>query len=216
LDRFDYRKPRAVGAIPGVSFIRPEWDNRFLIFASDVRPRIDGAEVWEFQVYTPYQNRSVLTFPGLEDVGVDYAVYLIDRTRMVSVDLRQENSYNFISNPEISCFELVIGDAQEVQDKISQVLPATFVLAQNYPNPFNPSTTITIQLPEKSDINLKVFNLLGQEIMEVYNGALEAGRHFYIWNGVNSTGQILPSGVYIYVMTTNTGIRFAKKMILIK
>jgi flagellar hook assembly protein FlgD len=53
-------------------------------------------------------------------------------------------------------------------------------------------------------------------MMEVYNGSLEAGRHFFTWNGVNRAGQKLSSGVYIYVMTMNTGIRFAKKMVMIK
>ncbi len=216
LDRFDYRKPRAVGAIPSVSFLRPEWDETFPVFASDIRPRIDGMEVWDFQVYAPYQNRSILSFPGLEDVPDDYAVYLIDRTRMVSVDLRQEATYAFFTAPDVSEFELVIGEAAEVMDKVSQVLPATFALDQNYPNPFNPSTTITIQLPEKSGVNLKIYNLLGQEMLEVYDGSLAAGRHFFTWNGVNRAGQKLSSGVYIYVMTTNNGKRFAKKMVMIK
>jgi len=71
--------------------------------------------------------------------------------------------------------------------------PATsFCLRQNHPNPFNPSTAIRFELPNKSDVTLKVFVLLGREVATLLNGMLDAGTHTKIWN---ATG--IPGGMYI-------------------
>ncbi|MEK6756899.1 MAG: T9SS type A sorting domain-containing protein, partial [Bacteroidota bacterium] len=70
--------------------------------------------------------------------------------------------------------------------------PERFELLQNYPNPFNPSTTIAYQLPAKSRVILKVFNVLGQEVATVFDGQMEAGYHQDTWSASAAS-----SGVYI-------------------
>ncbi|QQS35252.1 MAG: T9SS type A sorting domain-containing protein [Ignavibacteriales bacterium] len=89
-------------------------------------------------------------------------------------------------------------------------VPGDFVLEQNYPNPFNPSTQITFGLPERSDVVLKVFNALGEQVAELVNETLEAGTHHYNFDAAN-----LSSGVYIYSMQTD-GKMITKKMTVIK
>ena len=85
-----------------------------------------------------------------------------------------------------------------------------YKLGQNYPNPFNPSTKISFGLPERSNISLKVFNALGEQVAELVNGTLEAGTHSY-----NFDVSDLTSGIYIYSLQTDAGI-ISNKMTLIK
>lgn len=86
----------------------------------------------------------------------------------------------------------------------------SFSLQQNYPNPFNPSTLIAFTLPAAMPVRLSVSDLLGREVALLANGMQEAGPHTVSFSG---TG--LPSGMYIYTMTTPTG-RSSKRMMLLK
>lgn len=98
--------------------------------------------------------------------------------------------------------------------------PATFALNANYPNPFNPTTSFTLDIPNLNSktINVKVsvFNVLGKEIATLYNGSLEAGKsHSFTWDGSNSFGQSMPSGVYIYAIKS-AQFSSANRMVLVK
>jgi hypothetical protein len=70
-------------------------------------------------------------------------------------------------------------------------LPGSILLSNSFPNPFNPATTITYEIPSRSRVTLKVFNLLGEEVATLVDGEVSAGRHSEIWN---ATG--IASGVY--------------------
>jgi len=88
--------------------------------------------------------------------------------------------------------------------------PSDFRLSQNYPNPFNPSTTIRFSIPEASNVSLKVFNLLGQEIKTLVNGQLSAGSY-----NVNFDGDDLSSGIYFYRIVAEN-FSATKKLMLVK
>ncbi len=88
--------------------------------------------------------------------------------------------------------------------------PSTMILAQNYPNPFNPSTSITFQLPEAGRARLAVFNLLGQKVVTLVDGDLQAGSH-----AVTFDASAMPSGVYFYKLTSSNGSA-TRKMTLSK
>ncbi|MCL4551047.1 MAG: T9SS type A sorting domain-containing protein [Bacteroidetes bacterium] len=89
-------------------------------------------------------------------------------------------------------------------------LPTEFLLGDNYPNPFNPTTKISFSLPQKSQVKLKVFDVLGREIQILADGVYEAGKYEVEFNATN-----LPSGVYFYNLTTGTN-SITKKMLLMK
>ena len=85
-----------------------------------------------------------------------------------------------------------------------------FNISQNYPNPFNPSTVINFSIPRKSNVSLKIYDVLGNEVAELVNAVKSEGEHSVLFDGIN-----LPSGVYFYRITTESS-NIVKKMILIK
>ena len=93
-------------------------------------------------------------------------------------------------------------------------LPSAFALAQNYPNPFNPSTTIKLSLPVQSDWALTVYNIAGQKVKS-FSGTAEAGQFSIVWDGTDSYGNSVASGIYFYKATANN-FSETKKMVLMK
>jgi hypothetical protein len=91
-------------------------------------------------------------------------------------------------------------------------LPVEFALGQNYPNPFNPSTTISYSLPQKSEVVLTIYNLLGQEIKTLVNEIQTPGNKLITWDGRDNQGDMVGAGVYIYSIRTGTRIK-ARKMV---
>jgi hypothetical protein len=91
-----------------------------------------------------------------------------------------------------------------------QTLPSEVQLLQNFPNPFNPSTVLPFDLPEKSFVTLKVYNLLGSEVATLVNGTLDAGRHQIRFNASG-----LASGVYLYRLQAGN-IVLTQRMVLLK
>jgi hypothetical protein len=93
----------------------------------------------------------------------------------------------------------------------ARFLPQQFVLHQNYPNPFNATTTIQFDLASASRVTLKIYNVLGQEVLALLNdAAFDAGTHKISVNGLQ-----LPSGIYIYRLETG-GSAVSRKMVLLK
>ena len=90
-------------------------------------------------------------------------------------------------------------------------IPDQYKLFQNYPNPFNPTTKITFSLPKESNINLTVFNLLGQEIEVLANDRVDAGTH-----SVDFVGEGLPSGMYFCKLRVENKFLETIKMILLR
>jgi predicted outer membrane repeat protein len=88
-------------------------------------------------------------------------------------------------------------------------LPKTIELYQNYPNPFNPSTVIRFDLPERMEVELAIFNLLGQKVAVLVGGQQNAGRYEIEFEAHN-----LPSGVYVYRLRTGTEIRSGKMLLI--
>jgi hypothetical protein len=101
-----------------------------------------------------------------------------------------------------------------------EAIPTEFALAQNYPNPFNPTTNIRFDLPEPSVVTLKVFTMLGQEVATLAGGAQGAGSCNVTWDGKNSSGLMMGSGIYVYrivaVGASGKDFTSTKRMALVK
>ena len=99
-------------------------------------------------------------------------------------------------------------------------IPKEYALSQNYPNPFNPLTTIEYQLPELAEIELSIYNILGQKIHTLIDGKMEAGYHSKVWNAKDQHGNSVATGMYIYRLDAKgiSGRKFVqvKKMVVLK
>ncbi len=98
-----------------------------------------------------------------------------------------------------------------------QTRPELFALANNYPNPFNPATTIKYALPQASDVELTVYNVVGQAVRTLVAEHQSAGRYVVEWDATNDSGHSLSSGLYFYHLQAGGGeFREVKKMLLLK
>jgi len=95
-------------------------------------------------------------------------------------------------------------------EELASIIPTKFDLSQNFPNPFNPTTTITYTLPQKSHVQLKIYDALGHLVTTLVNGEREAGSYHQVFNAAN-----LASGVYFYQIITPF-YSATKKLLLMK
>ena len=133
----------------------------------------------------------------------------------------EQNNYSFTDNiPHLSAYKISYRLKQidfngnysfsNAVDIVIEI-PDGFVLEQNYPNPFNPSTLIKFMFDKETKAQLKVFDILGNEVAELFNETTEAGKVYEI----NFNASELSSGVYYYRLTGN-GKAEIKKMMLLK
>ncbi len=123
-------------------------------------------------------------------------------------------------NPGLAKFNLigVLPDGEVImprnatssEDEANFDLPTDFTLNQNYPNPFNPTTQIQYAIPEASEVRLEVYNIQGQRVATLVNGAQNAGMHT-----VSFDASRLSSGMYIYRLTAGSFVQ-TRKMMLVK
>jgi hypothetical protein len=97
----------------------------------------------------------------------------------------------------------------------NDVIANEFTLKQNYPNPFNPTTDIAFTLEQSSNVNLTIFNVLGQKVKVLANDNKVAGTHTLRWNGLDEMGASVPTGLYFYTLTSGEK-SITKKMALMK
>lgn len=131
-----------------------------------------------------------------------------------------ENPYH-PTNPaggEVMFMELQItfpeGGSTSADDNHAQA-PAPKLLSQNYPNPFNPSTTINFTMNKTAKANLSIYNVKGQLVKTLVNETKDFGTHNIVWNGTDSNGNTVPSGIYFYRLSTENHVE-TKKMMLMK
>jgi hypothetical protein len=111
--------------------------------------------------------------------------------------------------PDIGAYESPLANPVGVEENPA-VHPTEYALKQNYPNPFNPSTKIKYQIPKLSFATLKVYDVLGSEILTIVNEEKPAGSYEILFNAMN-----LSSGIYFYQLKAESYIE-TKKMVLLR
>ena len=118
--------------------------------------------------------------------------------------------YPDMNNPMVVSTQALVS----VDDQ--QSVPVAFALNQNYPNPFNPSTQISFDIPEASElVSLSVYNILGQNINTLVSGSMNAGRYTQEWDATDELGSPVASGIYFYELRSSNFVS-RKKMLLIR
>ena len=181
-------------------------DAKFVSFYQDPNTSVIYAMLNEGLFYSDNNNIFWKLIPGSEILPVYYSGNIIN----ISTD--NENNIIYVGSASgIYRTDFVTG----VYDQETDGNPEEFYLSQNYPNPFNPTTTISYEIPKKSFITLKVYDILGKERKTLVEENQSAGQYEFKFFAGD-----LQSGVYFYVLTANseTGVqtKIAKKMILIK
>ena len=146
-------------------------------------------EFWEYNDSTSYD----WTIPDTINSSTNCRIRVSD---LIRGDVYLESDANF-----------TITGATSVDNK---TIPISFSLSNNFPNPFNPTTKISYSIPKRSSVSLKVFNLLGSEVVELVSGEKDAGTY-----DINFDASNLPSGIYFYRIQSGS-FTDTKKMILLK
>jgi len=143
--------------------------------------------------------RGTLAWPLPEDLSYDNAELLTGGTAGRPVG-------------DLNWFGLAVSVSSPDETNV----PSTFDLEQNYPNPFNPATTITYNITTAAEVQLTIYNLLGQKIRTLVNGERKnAGSYTVQWDSKDEMGRQVASGVYLYELQAGTAIK-TKKMLLLQ
>jgi len=144
--------------------------------------------------------------PSLGELTSVYGLVEVDTrnsTKSVSVTYYELDSENEIMNWLYNI--TVTRDSLTSVNSQSAEVPSSFLLKQNFPNPFNGETNIIYSLPENRKVELTVYDILGTEIITLVNDFQAAGKFNVTWNGKNSYGTPMPSGIYFYRITAYRG-----------
>ena len=161
---------------------------------------LDGGTNWSEDIRATndsYYSRS----PSIEidNSGVIYLLWTDKRSGKFQVYFKKSSS--------------AITSVSEYEKNYS---PLTFNLEQNYPNPFNASTTIVYQLNQPGEIEIAIYNLLGEKIKTIINENKQSGKYSIIWDGTDFAGKPVSSGCYFYQLIANNSFSKIKKMLLLK
>jgi len=158
-----------------------------------------------------WQTSFLLDFVEFSGAPGDPIDSPFDATKWSFMESGADGSHMLYASPLTHDQMVALGATFTSIDAEGDNVPETFVLTQNYPNPFNPSTTIEFQLPVMTSVQLKVFSILGKEVMNPINGStMAAGTH-----SVTLSFDHLNSGVYFYMLQTPEFTK-TRKMTLIE
>ena len=192
-------------------------DGDHLYAANFVSTDPEGA-VWDLQLSTAGESETVdLSLQHLTPLPSDFQLWLLDQDRQAFVPITGGAAEIQVPpNGTLKRMRLIIGSAQYAALNNSGIplIPIAFDLRQNYPNPFNPTTAITYQLAETSQVALSIYNVRGQKIRTLVSGKQGAGVYTVEWDSRDSQGVAVASGVYLYQINAGTFIK-SLKMVLI-
>jgi hypothetical protein len=165
----------------------------------------------QFEQFVTRGGRYTFRYLADENSGSEEAITLIadasgytPDTLTISIEYGTEVEIDITLNPNTTAVEDV-----EIQ------VPEVFVLEQNYPNPFNPTTTIQYSLPSAAQVELIIYNMLGQRIVTLVDEKQSAGTYSIKWDGTNTKAEQVGNGVYLLRLKTDEFVQ-TRKMVLVR
>jgi len=167
-----------------------------------------------------YQKTDIqIVKEALFEMGHIYLFYMGDK--QMAKQVFQELAKRFPGDELLEAAQELMGTfhseglRKKELDPKESTAPANCSLFQNYPNPGNPSTTITFTLPRTTHVTLEIYNLLGQRVRTLVDGAIDAGSHTVVWDGRDEFGKIVPTGIYLYRLQSADFVR-VRKLVLVR
>ncbi len=205
-------------------------DAIFVLSVEVIQPPTPGAPVSD---QNPATVDEVFTISWDEVAGTDYyqlfenyeatqEVYTFDNTYYTSTrSIAGEYTYQVKACTELCCSDLgaelvlTVDEYTAVEEIETPRLPNSYTLSQNYPNPFNPETRIEFSVERAGQVELTVYNILGEAIRSLVSEQLSAGYKVVVWDGCDDSGRPVSSGTYLYKMTAGK-YTVSRKMLLIR
>ncbi len=209
--------------------------NNWLNYSGNYRcdmMNIDNEE-WIYPLELTTDSDAILSISRLSNFPEEYAIfaeniatgeivnlkdddlYILYEGRNNGNDLSDEN-YKVSENRTLSTISLQLRITSNPLETPEDFVPVYKLgLFQNYPNPFNPTTNIRFSLPEDADVNLSVYNVKGQKVIDLINDEMPKGYNTAVWNGLDSSGRKVSSGVYFYKLSYKNE-KIVRKMLMLK
>jgi hypothetical protein len=168
-----------------ISLLYPEWPS-------------PGSDLWDLADYCYGQ-----TFPAM-NVPHRFEAYS-----------RVSPKHFEYYHTEVEAAIMICPKGTAVEGEEGSLTPKSFELHQNYPNPFNNETVIEFNLRRSGEVNLTIYNLLGQEVRTLAEGRLNAGPQIVSWDGKDEKGNDLSSGIYFYQLRAGE-VSETKRLVLLK
>ena len=197
-----------------------ENENKNKKYSSDFRSIDEINGIWDLQILSEQD------FPNIE-LKVKDVISLPDEVSIAILDVQKRMVLTNVFSRRINFdkigaleyeFKVVVGESEYVDQMIKnllEVIPDNFTLSKNYPNPFNPRTNLDFSIPKRSNVALRIFNMMGQEVVTLINEKKSYGNYSVSWNGLDNKGLNVASGVYFAELRTRN-VRRITKMLLLK
>ncbi|RMF66327.1 MAG: T9SS C-terminal target domain-containing protein [Calditrichaeota bacterium] len=217
---------------PGIDFsLQPEDTPGLYVVRGTIRSAATGAPVEGALVHARVGDHIQLT--AVSDANGNYMISGLPagEYKIEATGVGYATGF-FGGSDETSAASVAVGGGQDAasidltleEDNVTSVgsqngtsgVPESFALFQNYPNPFNPETTIKYQLPEAAHLTVKIYNILGQEIRTLVDKQQPAGVYSVTWDGKDSLGRQVASGIYIYQVKAGEKFRSSRRMLMLK
>lgn len=181
--------------------------NRRVIYPDSVNLKVSSnSEGYQIEMAIPKNHYAGIYLQSGDSVGVNTNYSKVNNSNLqwaVTFD-----QYSFVN--------LVIGGGTGVAARNDAPVIDHFSLKQNYPNPFNPLTHIQYTAPAAAEVEIAIYNTLGQKIRTLISGDVQPGIHSVIWNGKDDQGEQVASGIYLYRLKSGNRMTLTKKMILLR
>jgi hypothetical protein len=220
LDIWDNPEPPALDQYVSLNMTRKEWGVKSML-TTDIRSMDIINGIWDM-------NLDIGNVQGPFTVSTDQIGSLPEGHVAVLLDHIEHQIYDISKNQEIVItkameefsypISMIVGVPAFVEAAAKNILstiPEKFALHQNFPNPFNPSTHISFSLPKPSNVEVKIYNILGQSVVTLINDWRNLGHHSVQWNGRDKWGESVGTGIYFYSLET-ADFRQVKKLMLLK
>ena len=209
-DKFDIFAPPGYFDKVRINIENQDLSDSYKQLAVDYRPEINAGQSFTLKIKNITKQAVKLIAQGM-DKFPNYEIYLLDKDLNKFYNLKEQNEISILPLHKNYDYQLLIGSESYINNIKKGNVPKEYAVYQNYPNPFNPMTLIKYQIPHDNTlVELKVFNVLGEEVKTLVNKVQDAGIHEVEFNASD-----LSSGVYLYTIKAGS-YSATKKMIFMK